>query len=340
MRPSVAQLRQLVGNPNVYAVQTEEGYYPVREPLTDAVLLKHTQKEVTVGTYIGHPRADGETVARTLVFDFDEGYDTDASLSLIQVKEALTLLGVPLVWGTEDSGRKGYHLWLVLKEYVPSTDLRRLGRAVCALADWHGEVFPKQNQVRDLGNLVKLPGGVHLLTGRENNFMDRIPEALTIDQWAAVLEGLPEEVRATRPATDSRFPCMEAILEEGAPEGARNDQLFHLATMLRRAGLTDEYVELVVRSVNEKTEPLDDFELVNLLKSSMNSGPLCSRLPEDRHCGDLCVLERTSGLYTRPGAMRFAAPGERVVVEVVDHKDSKDVYITHDDTKAGKVVLR
>lgn len=338
MKPTLEQLRALVGNPDVYAVQTQEGYRPVREPLTNAVLREHLAERITVGTYIGHPVGD-DTVARTLVFDFDTGYDSD---DIDRVCAALGEVGFPnTCWGVEDSGRKGYHIWLVLQQYIPNADLRRMGRAVCALAGWQGEVFPKQDQVQNLGNLVKLPGSVHLATGRQNNFLGPAPNALSLGFWKKLYATLPEEQHARRPASDLRFPCMAHILDEGVVEGGRNDQLFHLATMLRRGGVTDSYVDLVVNTVNDRMEdPLDQLEVDNLIQSSRNSGPLCSRIPEERHCGELCVLERTSGLYTRPGALRFAAAGERVVLEVVKHEDSKSVTLSHDDALAAKASLR
>jgi hypothetical protein len=131
---------------------------------------------------------------------------------------------------------------------------------------------------------------------------------------------------------------MEAIQEEGVREGSRNIQLFHLATMLRRAGVSDDNVDLVVRRTNELGDPLDEQELSLLLESSKMSGPLCSSLPEERQCGELCVRARTSGLYTRPGQLRFASDGENVVVTLVGRKGDV-IEFSHDDVGKMKAVL-
>lgn len=343
MKPTVVELSRLVGNPNVYAVQSDDGtaYRPVWEPLTLDVLKKHLAGAFTVGTYIGHAVEEG-TVARTLVFDFDNPDLDVARGNTISVEAALVKLGVSKVhMGVEFSGRKGYHIWVLLANYHPSPELRRLGRAACFLAQWEGEVNPKQDVVTKLGNLVKLPGGVHRATGKLGEFVTSFPVPMSDAKWEEVMSGLPAEQVRARVVSDNRFPCMEHIQEEGAPVGARNDQLFHLATMLRRSGLTAENVALVLTATNDKMEdPLDDWELSNLLESSRNSGPLCSRLPSDTHCGELCVLERTSGLYSRPGALRWAAPGERVVVEVEEHQEDTTVTVSHPDAKAGKFSLR
>ena len=132
---------------------------------------------------------------------------------------------------------------------------------------------------------------------------------------------------------------MDAILSEGVEEGGRNNQLFHLATMLRRAGLTHEYVVQVIESVNEKGDPLDPYELETILQAAENSGPICDQLPTERQCGELCIKAKTSGLYTRPRQLRNARVGENVVVTVLGHTDNI-VEIGHDDLEQAKGVLR
>lgn len=344
MKPVLAQLRRFVGNPGAYSVQSPDGsWHPVREPLNAKVLLSHLAKEQTVGTYIGHRPLDSEhdvTVARTLCFDIDIEDAAEASVAAGLIGDALEQVGFPLwSWGTEDSGRRGRHVWVVLATYVSNIDLRRMGRAVLALSGVSCELYPKQDQVRDLGSLVKLPGGVHQVSGRENNFLDRIPRPLPISEWQALLDQLPPEVHARRVFADSRFPCMQAIQDEGVQEGGRNTQLFHLAVMLRRAGVTAEFTELTVRTVNERcTPPLEDFELEQLLVSAATSGPICQQLPENRQCGELCLLTRTSGLYTRPGLLRHASAGENVVVTVVSH-NGKVVELEHDDVSKMRGIL-
>ena len=340
MKPTLSQLRRLVGNPDAYSVQQSSGsYLPVREAVTDKLLEQHLAEKVTIGTYIGHV-VNGETVARTLCFDVDSGGAT-ALEEVTRIEHALALeLGVPQsCMGVEFSGRKGYHLWLPLVDARPNHELRRVGRAALFLAAVNCEVYPKQDEVKDLGNLVKLPGSVHMLTGKHNDFVDRIPTPLPIGKWEELLERLPEEQRGTRKVSESRFPCMTVIQEEGAREGTRNIQLFHLATMLRRAGVSDENVEVIIRRTNERGDPLEEDELVTLLESSRNSGPICSALPEDRQCGELCIRNRIKGLFTRPGQLRFAAEGENVVVTLVG-REKNMVTFEHDDVGRMKAVLR
>jgi hypothetical protein len=327
---------RLVGSPEAYAVQREDGtWFPVREPITPAVLVGHLARKRTLGTYVGH-NVDGQTLSRTLVFDIDQGTGEsdeqgDPSLATAnRIRDALDLM--ELHSGLEFSGRKGYHVWVVLQQFRPNAELRRVGRAVLALAGAPGlEVFPKQDTVKDLGNLVKLPGGVHQVTKVANDFVGPVPLPNSDVVWEKVLAQLPEDIRAAyQGSSESRFPCMEAIQDEGVAEGGRNIQLMHLGSMLARAGVTGANVALILDNVNQKGDPLDPDELDGIIRRSPATGPLCSQLPEDRQCGDLCIRERISGLRTIPSQLRNCAEGEEVVMKLVRHTGST-VVLSHPD---------
>jgi hypothetical protein len=334
---NATQLRRCVGNPDAFAIQNDDGSYtPHRTVLTDDMLEEHLAMNDTIGTYVNV----GST-ARFICFDVDTGDDAAAQAEL--VVNGLAKMGVPTPFiGIEFSGRKGYHVWVTLTGFVEAHQLRALGRSVLALADVECEVFPKQDVARDLGNLVKLPGGKHRVSGMPSEWVGREPKPMPVSRWTeTIVPNLPVELAGRRVGggATERFPCMDAILTDGAQEGSRNNQLFHVATMLRRAGLTHEYVVQVIESVNEKGDPLDPYELETILAAAENSGPICDQLPSERQCGDLCIKAKTSGLYTRPRQLRNAAVGENVVVTVVGHTDNI-VELGHDDLEQAKGVLR
>ena len=331
----VKQLRRLVGNPDAYAVQRKDGQWrPMRAALTDAILQSHLAKVQTVGTYI-----NVKDKTRLLVVDIDTGeeYDADA------LAAALMDLDVPFSSiGKEFSGRKGYHIWVPLQDWYSAHDVRRLGRYAVTIAglDPSTEVFPKQDEVRDLGNLVKLPEGVHQVTGQENPMLGRWPLPLGLARLQNIIGELPVEARAKRPVSETRFPCMEAIQEEGAQEGSRNIQLYHLAAMLRRAGVSENNVDIIVNRANSIGDPVDEEEVRTILDSSSHGGPICAQLPEERRCGELCIMERTKGLFTRPGQLRHAGVGENVVVTLSGRPKANVVEFEHDDVGKMKAVLR
>lgn len=333
---NATDLREFVGNPNAYAEQREDGRYsPNRFVLSDEALTAHLSGEKTLGTYV-----NVKDQARFVVFDVDTGDDARAEADLIVA--AVLEMGVKsYAVGIEFSGRKGYHVWVMVGGWKDAHELRQFGRAVLALSEVGCEVFPKQDVSHDLGSLVKLPGGKHRVSGMTSEWLTKVPYSMPDGLWErVVVPNLPVELHGRRFTTgqSERFPCMDIIQEQGASTGSRNNQLFHLATMLRRAGVSAEYVHSIILDVNEKGDPLDPFELTQLLKSAEDSGPVCDSLPEDRKCGELCIRARTSGLYTRPRQLRHAQNGENVVVTVAS-RAGKAVTFEHDDLSQAKGLL-
>lgn len=335
MKPGIPFLRTLIGNRKAFAEQHADGTYtPVRRPITNADLAAHLRGTQTFGTYV----VEGDK-ARTLVFDID---DDDKDM-VRAIARALVDLGFETKHvGNEFSGRKGYHIWVVAAAYVPAAQLRRIGRAVADEAGFTGEVFPKQDEARDLGNLIKLPGGIHRVTGKPNNFQGPLPRPVPVGLIKRLADKCPEmQVRTrTYDPAETPFPCMGRI-QAGVGEGSRNRATFHLAVMLRRGGLSPEYVETVIRSVAAKHDPpLDSAEVDALLRSSEVSGPICRDIPEGLHCGDQCITAHGRGLGTRSGKVRYAAEGEGVVFRVASRDEAGIVVLEHEDVVMAKAALK
>lgn len=345
VKPSGKDLLHLVGNPGVYAVQKEDGsWYPVRARLTPKVIRQHREGELTVGTYIVSPPDQ----ARTLVFDIDAKSDDEQEKMLSAVIDVLREVDLP--FSVEFSGRKGYHVWVVAEEYMLAEDLYRLGRGIRDEAGYPAmEVFPKQTHVRDLGNLVKLPGGKHRVTGKANDWITHghaftEDKLVPLEELARVAALYPEvAVRRTGEGPQSiEYPCVFNI-QSGVKEGGRNIHLFHLATMLRRWSVNDENVETILRNANAQSEPepVPEEELLDILNNSRYSGPVCGQIDGEYHCGDQCILARHQGLYTRAGALKWAQPGEAVVVEVDSRTDEgRTVELNHPDLAQGRGILK
>ena len=169
------------------------GYAPVRRSITDDEIQAHLTGQIVLGTYLLHP--DGTT--RALVFDIDGQNFSEAGRKIAfqlaqRLISSLEQKGVkPLV---EDTGGKGYHLWLCFPEPVAARVVR----------DWAAkwldsfrpfpegvlvEVFPKQDYLAPnaLGSLLRLPLGRHPETGRFSVLLmpDGQPAA---DPWVVLSE--------------------------------------------------------------------------------------------------------------------------------------------------------
>lgn len=167
--------------------QNKQGYVPVRRPLEPQDLEDHFKGLKTYGFYL--LKVDGSV--KTSVIDVDLRTDfrgkklkTDekslVKRELFYFMERITELSEqaglrPLI---EFSGGKGYHFWYFfdapLKPEKPRAVLAKIKKSVIGdLSAFAIEVFPKQDHFKGkgLGNLVKLPLGVHRLTGKRSHFV-------------------------------------------------------------------------------------------------------------------------------------------------------------------------
>ncbi len=217
------------------------GYSPVQSPLSPELVAAHLAGGMTLGVYL--VRHD-DTVGQLI-------FDLDARKSAVEaawgdperargLRERIHRAGLSLLSGLRragfdpllvDSGYKGRHLWCLFPQPVPAAVARGLGLAwVRALApadpDLVVEVFPRQDKVPagGLGNLVKLPLGLHRRTDRRCHILDDAG-APVADPWARL-----RQLRAVDPSaiaapgeppapTPSPLPT-EAPLPAPAPVGA------------------------------------------------------------------------------------------------------------------------
>jgi tetratricopeptide (TPR) repeat protein len=168
----------------------DSGYSPVHEPFTSAVARNHLLGSYTVGVY--PIRLDGTCTFFALDLDvekwaveqartqsaFARQIRADLRTQARRLLDVLRSLGFAPLF--EDSGYKGRHLWVFLEQPEPAEVLHQFGRQLLA---WQGplltrglhlEYFPKQGR-RDgkgLGNLIKLPLGIHRRTGRRAALLD------------------------------------------------------------------------------------------------------------------------------------------------------------------------
>lgn len=165
-----------------------QGYVPERRPMTPDDLNEHLAGRKTYGIYL--LQADGRV--KTAVIDADlvkelRGGQFDAATKHRVRREAGHLIRrIKNLSGEMDaeplvvfSGSKGYHFWYFFDTAQPPGPVREallhlIARLKPDLTAFTLEVFPKQDQAggKGLGNLVKLPLGVHRLTGKRAHFLE------------------------------------------------------------------------------------------------------------------------------------------------------------------------
>jgi len=166
----------------------QSGYTPVQEPFTLQVAENHILGNYTIGVY---PVRLDNTVSY-IAFDLDvakfavpKAISSERTWNILinrVHKTACTLVDlaaaqeVPMY--IEDSGFKGRHCWIFLDTPIPAGVAKKFGDLLKNQlnrlpSDITIEVFPKQTSVRKggLGNLIKLPLGIHKRTGRRAVFL-------------------------------------------------------------------------------------------------------------------------------------------------------------------------
>lgn len=159
-----------VNRKDVFARQQNSGaYFPVRRPITIKDIEKHLKGEHTLGLYcLNH----GNTVKWACV-DID-AHDITATELRRSREDAYFIYHIFEGFDRmlENSGRRGYHVWIFFPKPVPAEYAQRLVKAKLNRQGYNKhEVFPKQtelNEGRKFGNLVKLPLGVHKKSGKRS----------------------------------------------------------------------------------------------------------------------------------------------------------------------------
>ena len=184
----------------------------------------------------------------------------------------------------EPSGRRGYHVWLLLKNKLPAEPVQhllfvgldqlsgQLGKPAFGI-----EVFPKQIELKGVGSALKMPWGVHRATGTRTTFIDDLflplendgvnaiveSPVISLDQINAILKQVPHKEKQAQggkshPKTEEKMqglPCFRKGLD-GVGEGKRHTVSFRLGVHLYYQGIPYEMAELfMLQWDTEKNQP-------------------------------------------------------------------------------------
>lgn len=307
------------------------GYVPVRRPMTEKDIRDHLRGTKTYGIYLLHE--DSRVSVGVIDVDLNKGLRRStlntAQKNIIrreqhylfqQIRERSSAEGLFCL--AEFSGGKGYHFWYFFQEPIPAARVKNLLSGITQhlardLTCFQLEVFPKQDHLRGkgLGNLVKLPLGVHRKTGRLSYFIPKIQG----DVWAQMavlknIEPVSESVvtvqeKQSRDAVVSLHPRYEewcttypelgtlvnmcpalgqviALCREGRPLSLKEEKVvFGTIAFLTRG-------KLLVHALL-KDQPEYNPHLVDLKLSRLRGTPLgCKRIHALLECTlDYCVFE-------------------------------------------------
>lgn len=172
-----------VNRHDAYAKQTKSGYIKVLSPVTMKLLQDHIDGKQTIGMY----QLNNNNEVKWVCFDLDaaekkkfkkmDSSERENKMSGL-LMDALRLKNhIKREYGIDSyiefSGFKGYHVW-IFTLCTPAKSARAFGLQILNETQINCELFPKQDKKAEYGNLVKLPFGTHLESGKQGAFIEDI----------------------------------------------------------------------------------------------------------------------------------------------------------------------
>lgn len=244
-------------------------YHTVEGIPTLALIEQHIAKEIVLGAYTVLPG----NMVRWMAFDVDSKLDLDAAKEL--AKKICDFLG-GISYIVEWSGSKGYHILIIFKKAYPAAEVKAIGDAIHKKlglpksGDPHVEVFPKQDKLskdRPLGNLLRLPLGMHPATEKDTFFADYQ------GGWETGPELDPEELLARKVdladlavLVEEEEPLQEiaSLLTPFWTSGQRHHLALCVSGYLANLGWSEENVLTLIEELYERT---NDGDLDNQLEA-------------------------------------------------------------------------
>jgi replicative DNA helicase len=246
--------------------------------LTPDVVEAHLQGRQTVSVRLLQP---GTNTAKAGCIDFDapkDGSDTEALQAVLaqaqKVQQVATDRGLPIY--LEFSGRRGFHLWLFADTSLPGTTWIKALQNLCYLSGYKPkEIYPATatiaNDGKASGRPIRLPCGIHQMSGRRNGFLPGVVE------WADGFPVVPEnqmalmnefqQVSASAIARLAEEKLRETGNGKGATEfssklKAQNSKLADFSILS-----SDEHPACIHYLINNGAPTDQDYNAVNLTLS-------------------------------------------------------------------------
>jgi hypothetical protein len=249
--------RRFVHRPEPYALQQQDGTYRWHyEPWGLHLLVAHLTGELTLALSSTDPHGK----CKWLCLDVDATQE-DSFAKLLALRTALADYRWP---GLVEASRRGGHLWFLLDRSVPALEARSvlldtLAQCSPAIGDLPAyELYPDTTKAGTLGHAVRLPLGVHQLTGKRYPLFDAegLPCAFTILRTA--MRFVLNQPRVSVPLIRERYRelAQAPIADDAAPSSSR------AATRRGGRGGLERFKRVgtsssVIRWVDARVSPLD-----------------------------------------------------------------------------------
>jgi hypothetical protein len=276
----IEKIRELfIVRDDTFAIQLDDGTYNrVNEHLTDDIILKHLNREITIAVY----QLDNNSLIKWVCFDFDKNkYDALKLFEYLKSHEKYKE-GCAI----EDTGGRGAHVWIFFNPPIPASVGKFLASEIVKNVGVECEIFPKQDDVSGgFGSCVRLPFGVHRKYGKKSILL----EPLSLDEIKAInipnseieeiLESLKAEEEESKKVVTGLVPwwveckAFDRIIRGDIDEGTRNECGFWIVRLFRNSGFPSWLTEAALDVWNQHLrKPLPNREISNIVKSVYKRG--------------------------------------------------------------------
>jgi hypothetical protein len=313
----------------------------VRKPVTPSLWDDHLAGKTQLGIIPINP----ENQCKFGAIDIDD-YNVDRKL----ISERIYKLRLPLVQFRSKSG--GAHLFLFLKDYASAALMQRRLKEFASIVGYgNSEIFPKQTRILkergDVGQWINMPyfdavntqrfairaeDNEEMNLGEFINYVDT--RTITAQELKDYKIGVSEEELPHGP------PCLQILVQQGFPEGTRNQGLFALGVYAQKAN-PDKWKE-VLETYNSsymkpQLSPKEVLTVIGSLAKKEYNYP-CKKQPICSYCNaSLCrtrkygVGEAGSGMPVLGSLTKLDSDPPIWFIDVEDTNTTKRIELTTDD---------
>ena len=270
----------------------------VRDPVTEQLWQNHLDGKKTLG--IIPIRRDNTCLWGAI--DIDD-YTLDLKTLAIRIYKKK----IPLIPFRSKSG--GCHLIAFFKEPIEAKTVQaKLGAIAASIGFGKSEIFPKQTRIRvdkgDLGNWLNMPyfgedKGTRYALNKSGKALS-IAELLKLAKIMKMTLNTFEKIKVVESSSllPDGPPCLQALVEQGFPQGTRNSGLFALGVYCRMA--YPDHWEQKLEELNAKCmdPPLESREVQVIIKQvgKKDYNYMCNDQPIASFCNATICRTRKYGI--------------------------------------------
>ena len=229
------------GREDYFALQGDNSYRPINQPLSEDYLEKHFNGFVTFGVYVLTKSSQCNFICIDIDIPKSKLGDIefkDQKEKYIHLKDKLRIFQKNITEKLniekdsilfEDTGGRGYHIWVFFEEAIAGKDARKLYHILKNDTDLDFEFFPKQSNLtenRNYGNLIKLPLGIHQKYSRRSTFFTiSDSKKIAILPWEKNFTHLQSVKKVKKSEVEQIIKNNEALLEKEAILEIKNEKI-------------------------------------------------------------------------------------------------------------------